>query len=341
MEQLQNEIPKIIFHDTEITDEKTPGFIIGIIDGDSTYIIPFGTSEKEGNTDISVDDRFCLGGNTKVFTGLLVRILEGKGLLSVNEKLNDLLPDSYANEYFSEVTIAHLLSHHSGLPKIPSGIGRREVNGNLYSAYSKRDLLDFYKNFIPLSEEIPHYKYSHLNYGLLEIGLEEKLKMPFEEIMHAYLIDPMGLGTLDLMKFDDKIATGYNLSMLIAIPTPYASNNGALGMVGSMNDLLKFLRNLLSADRYLTESINRSMQPILGATYTPYMHMASGWQIMEIKRKRNLYFHNGKAMGHHSFLALYPSTKTSVVILANSEYGTHDLGLLIMRMLNRNWKRKK
>ena len=341
IEQLRKEIPKIIFHDTEITFEQTPGFIVGIIDGDSTFILPFGSAEIDSEEMISSKDRFCLGGNSKVFTGLLTRVLEDKDKLSVEENLNDFLDKKWRNEAFSHLTIADLLSHHSGLPKIPPGIGEKEINGNLYGEYSKLDLLNFFKDFKPIPVKSNEYKYSHLNYGILEIALENRLQMPFKEIMQQYLINPLELSSIDYLNKNDQITTGYNLSIKKAFQIPYASNNAALGLVGSMNDLLSFLRIVLNSENHFSESITNSLKPINGPTYTPFMHMASGWQIIEIKRKRNLYFHNGKAMGHHTFMAMYPSTKTAIVVLANSEYGTHDLGLLIMRMVNKNWKRKK
>ena len=43
---LKVEIERIILHDTEISLDETPGFIIGIVDQDSTYYVEFGGDIK-------------------------------------------------------------------------------------------------------------------------------------------------------------------------------------------------------------------------------------------------------------------------------------------------------
>jgi len=40
-------------------------------------------------------------------------------------------------------------------------------------------------------------------------------------------------------------------------------------------------------------------------------------------------------------MSLVPQTETGVIVMANGEVGLNDLGILILRMINGNWKRKK
>ncbi|MBL0100392.1 MAG: hypothetical protein IPP49_10425 [Saprospiraceae bacterium] len=56
--QLRNEIEKIIRFDTEIDFNKTPGFIISVIDNDSVFHFSFGTKVRKTKQAISKDDIF-------------------------------------------------------------------------------------------------------------------------------------------------------------------------------------------------------------------------------------------------------------------------------------------
>jgi hypothetical protein len=45
-------------------------------------------------------------------------------------------------------------------------------------------------------------------------------------------------------------------------------------------------------------------------------------------------------LGHSAFIGICHTTQTAVVILANSETGTDDLGMEVLRIMNNNWHRK-
>jgi len=48
-----------------------------------------------------------------------------------------------------------------------------------------------------------------------------------------------------------------------------------------------------------------------------------------------VWMHTGHTAGHAAIVALAPRTHTAVVVLSNSAIGTGELGLLILRMINK------
>jgi len=68
---LRIEIDKLIRYDTEIDFKKLPGFLVAVIDNDSTYYFSFGTRLNAEKSNFSKDDIFELGSITKVFTSSL------------------------------------------------------------------------------------------------------------------------------------------------------------------------------------------------------------------------------------------------------------------------------
>ena len=110
-ENLRLEIEKLIYYDTEINHKKTPGFIVGIIDGDSTYTIPFGNSQKNKKALLNEYDIFELGSITKVVTSSLISILVAEGILSYDIPINEYLPEQYRNPRLNRLNLNNLINH--------------------------------------------------------------------------------------------------------------------------------------------------------------------------------------------------------------------------------------
>jgi len=85
--------------------------------------------------------------------------------------------------------------------QLPEGIGLKEKDpANPFGHYTKDDLLSYYqevdfnlikKNSKPsknLSKK--QYKYSHTNYGLLEIVLELVSEQTYEQLLQQYIFKP-------------------------------------------------------------------------------------------------------------------------------------------------------
>ena len=82
---------------------------------------------------------------------------------------------------------------------------------------------------------------------------------------------------------------------------------------------------------------------ILGSEHPSYnekLFYSSGWHGIKINKKTKALINNGNTSGHSAFIGMVPENRTAVVVLSNSAFGTKDLGLLILRMINYNWKRK-
>jgi hypothetical protein len=64
-----------------------------------------------------------------------------------------------------------------------------------------------------------------------------------------------------------------------------------------------------------------------------------GWNVKQLE-KNTILSQSGLTSGYNSFACMVPETSTAVIVLSNSIYGTQDLGLQILRMINENWKRE-
>ena len=339
-QSLYREIERIIIHDTDISYELTPGFIIAIIDGDSTYIEKFGSKATQRRTPINQNDIFEIGSVTKLFTSTMFDIAREENKISFQDPVNEYLPVEYRNSRLNNITIHDLINHQSGLPKRPYGFGKKELDPqNPYKYYTKEDLLSSYKAFIP---ESSGPQYSHMNYALLEIILENVYKKPYEEIIDENIFLPLGMENSFVHVKEDKsiLAAGLDRSGTEVAPREYASFAGSEAIKSSLNDLIRFMRvNLGWSDAPLTKVVQDNFEEE-NVSFNENIEVSNGWQILKINKRLDAAIHTGTTSGHSAFIGMIRTTGTGVIILSNSTFGTRDLGMLVLRMINNNWKRR-
>jgi len=343
LEHIKNEITKIIDYDTEIDFKNTPGFAVAIIDGDTSMVFGFGSNHPEYETELDEQSIFEIGSVTKSFTASLVSVLDAEDFLSFDDKVNDHLPSANKNPRLGDVTINDLLTHHSGLPKLPKYIGSKQKDPqNPYADYTKTDLLDFYSSFIP--DDKREFIYSHVNYGLLEIIIESVTGSDYESAMNSFLLTPLGLNNTYIHKTEDSdsaITYGFDRAGRQTKNWDFASFGASEGLKSNLNDLILFTRaHIGSTGSQLDFILAANHEPEVQTHYNDKIFAGKGWHIFNQKKNFNIITHSGKTYGHRAYISFIKETKTAVIILSNSSVGTEDLGLLILRMINDNWKRK-
>jgi serine-type D-Ala-D-Ala carboxypeptidase/endopeptidase len=324
-EQLKVEIDKILRFDTDIDLKKTPGFIVGVIDGDSTYILPFGHKYHKSNLPLSSTDIFEIGSVTKIFTSTLIDILTRKGIIRYTDPVNQYLPIEYTNPLLSSLTIHDLVHHQSGMSKRPERFGKKEKNfQNPYEFYGNKDLLSYYRDYIPRKNL--KFEYSHTNYALLELVITAATQLSYHDAIKRYILDEWGIDNafVDFTEEKSNILTpGYDRSLSQVEPWTFASFKGSEGLHIDMDGLLGFTQAVMTykySDNVYKPSFNKSL-----STY-------NGWNSIDMTGYKIL-SHTGKTSGHHAFIALVRERRAAVIILTNTSNGTEDLGFQILRMI--------
>ena len=341
--QLLKEINKIIYYDAQISYDQVPGFILGVIVGDSTYVYDFGSMEKNSNSLIIESSIFELGGISKVVTANIAHLLVKEGVFDYEESINAYLPEKYKNLSL-DITLKDIVTHTTGLPRLPHGIGVKEKQANNpYSHYTKRDFFEFYTNFrTKHTDKI--YQYSHVGFALLEYAIEYTLQKDFEDIMIEKLLKPLDMSDTRINLNADqqkRLAVGHNIIGKKAKPWSFHSFEASVGIKSSMNDLLKFSKMQLGITHSsLYEHIKETHVASEHTALDKNTHIGLGWHVIK-KKHTEVVAHSGSTAGHRAFIGLVDKTDTAVIILSNSENGMNSLGYLVLKMLNNNWKKIK
>lgn len=335
---LRKEIWKIIQHDTDISFEEIPGFILGIIDHDSVYMIGFGTAEKGSDQPVSNTSKFQIGGLTKVFTAHLCQILHDQNVLSYEKPVNEYLPDSFQNSILDQVSILDLLTHASGLQGPPENIGTVQTRvQDPYHNYGRHHLSEYLKNITVLNNDRT-YHYAHINYALIEIILEHITGQSFRILMDTYIFRPAGMIHSAIDDHPGQLTPGYDRTGRKIPPWNFGSFRASEGMVTTCGDLCRYLQAQLLSGQPV--SFHRLLPPRHKIEGTKKTYTATGWHLFKNRNAPDIYLHSGKTDGHAASIHFMPDTKTAVILLANSPGKMDGLATLVLRMLNDNWKRK-
>jgi CubicO group peptidase (beta-lactamase class C family) len=341
--QLVQEINKIIQYDSDVSYDLTPGFVVGILDGDSSYLLSFGKVAGTKNEPLPVNAVFETGSVSKALTSLLIFTLEAKGILKLSDKVNGFLPTEFQNPRLQNLTLIDLLNHTAHFPRRPSGFGEFEEDPqNPYQFYSKQNLLKYYSRYVPV-KGVSDFSYSHINYALLEIVIESATGLTYGDALDGFVLQPLGMANSFVDYREQKkdvVTAGIDRSLTAAEPWIFESFSASEGFKTTAADLLSFAKPFLG----LSGSQMDFYAPgILGSEHPSYnekLFYSSGWHGIKINKKTKALINNGNTSGHSAFIGMVPENRTAVVVLSNSAFGTKDLGLLILRMINYNWKRK-
>ena len=329
---LQKHIENTIYYDAKVRFQETPGFIIGVLIGDSTYVYSYGSQSKTDEVPITDSTLFELGGASKVFSASLLELLVQEGEMHYDSTLATYL----GNEKINTPSLFDVVTHHGGLPRMPQDFGAFELDiNNPYAHYTKSDLKQFYQKYSFL-KQTSTYEYSHLSYALLELAMEQQIGFSFEKALQQYILSPYSMTDtrLGFGKSQQQLAQGYSMIGEEVAPWSTPACHAAIGVQSSMRDLLQWIRIQIQTDTF--DGLHQKDKPTL---VDKNSYAAKGWHVIAPKRYFDIIAHSGSTAGHRIFMAFIKESQTGVVILSNSKVGTNGLGYMILKSINNDFKK--
>ncbi len=340
---LRQQLEKIIKHDTKISHDDIPGFVIGIIDGDSIFIETFGYSDNKLKTKLDPGASFQLGGLSKTFTALLCQLLADQQVIHLDSSIMNYLSLDWQNQKLTHLTPRQLLTHTSGLPTIPTNFPLDQDPRNRYARYTKDDLRKFFITLeVPVDTKFK-YRHAHLNYAIIEIILEHATGTKFDQLLTEHIFRPfdMDCSTCSNAHTTLSLSPGYDRKAQVAEPWTFSSFSGSEGIQSCMRDLCIFIQHMLNGNDSHAASFQSLLPKHQKIPHSKRSYVATGWHLMQHKNKDPIYLHSGKTNGHAASIHFIKETKTAVVVLTNAPGQLDGLATLILRLINYNWKRKK
>jgi CubicO group peptidase (beta-lactamase class C family) len=260
---------------------------------------------------------YRIGSVTKSFTSAAVVNLKRDGLIdNFDQPLSDFDEEFPMGD---QITIQHLLNHHSGIPDYEQAISKYAKENNQF--IEPDEIYDIIMEAIEEDglEFTPgkHFSYSNSNYLILGLLIEALTDMTYQEYLQEKVYAPLNLN--HTAKGPDEIignerAQGYNNGKKV---DPYQMQiaYSAGELESTIQDLEKWGTALLGD--YFTAA---EKEAVFAAPYgqegvnTP----GAGWFTLNIEGQV-IYHHGGDIDGFTSFLILIPESNGLIILLSNEQ----------------------
>lgn len=270
----------------------------------------YGSANLEWNIPNDATTKFRIGSLTKQFTAASILLLEERGKLKVDDPVTQYMPDAPAA--WDKITIYHLLTHTSGLPNFTGFADYRPLAP---FATTPEGLVARFRDK-PLDFQ-PGEKWSYSNSGYVLLGyLVEKITGgTYQAFLQQHIFTPLGMkdsGYDSNTAIIPHRAAGYVPSAqgplnagFVHMTIPHAA--GAL--YSTTEDLLRWEQGLFGGSVLSAASLQKMTTPFKS-------DYAFGVRVRTVGQRR-VVEHNGGIDGFNTYLAYYPDSQTTIVVLGN------------------------
>jgi CubicO group peptidase (beta-lactamase class C family) len=280
-------------------------------DGKVLYTRAIGYSQINGSErkPATTSTRYRVGSITKTFTAAMIFQFVEEGKLKLSDTLDKFLPQI---PNAGKITIAHILTHHSGIHDF---IREPDFRAWSLSARTKDETLAFIAKGKPDFEPGEKRSYSNAGYVLLGFVIEKLDGKPYQDALKKRITGKLGLkdtyagtGKTDVSKkesFSYSYAGDWKQHEEMDLSVP----GGAAAIISTPSDLVKFIQALFDGRLISQENVNQ---------------MKNGIGMSENKLGgKTVYGHSGGTDGFSSTVFYLPEEKLAVAYTANAKVYSH------------------
>ena len=301
------------------------GVVLYAEQGELVYEEAFGWRDlnKRHKDSIRIDDAFQLSSDSKMFTAEAVMLLKADGKLDYDDEVRKYVPEfPYAG-----VTIRHLLTHCSGLPRYDSMAD--EFWPDRKKPFSNEALIAMLAEKTPDPYGTPGggYFYNNINYALLASVVERASGQHFEDFMRERIFEPCGMTHSYIYSMRDDTAVSLYMPVEVHGHDVYRSGpvkaqndylNGVMGdkiMFSTVEDLYRYNQALDQA-LLLPDSLQREAFMPGSPKWKNDENYGFGWRMS--KEHPDAYFHFGWWKGYRSLIVRDVAHRRFLAILTNT-----------------------
>lgn len=289
------------------------GISLAIVqDRETVYLKGYGTAGS--GRPMTPQTPMYIGSQSKSFTGLAVAQLAEQGKIDLQAPVQTYLPwfrvaDPEASK---KITVTHLLSHTSGLSEagftsiLPVDASNVDAARALASA----------RLTAPVGAR---HQYFNFGYDVLAVIIEEVSGQRYEDYVQEHIFNPLGL----TRTFTDPaparqagLSQGYSRFFGFTVPQgqPHRRFEISAGyIISTAEDMARYATAMLNDGSYGEAQV---LSPAwMRRLFTPVQGYAMGWVVQPGHIN-----HGGANETFKTFVDLYPSKKTGIVLLINQGY---------------------
>lgn len=216
----------------------------------------YGMANLELGVALRPEHVFRIGSTTKLFTATAIMLLVDEGRIALDAPVKRYLADAPAA--WDGVTIAHLLTHTSGIPNLSMDSGYWRTTARL--EHTPRELVEPVRDrpleFAPGSR----FAYNNTGYNLLGLVIEQVSGQEYYDFLERRIARPLGLAHTregSDSRLIPGLVTGYRGGPAPAWPLAASNYYAAGGLVSTVDDLAAFMLALQSGTLVSAAGVQR------------------------------------------------------------------------------------
>jgi CubicO group peptidase (beta-lactamase class C family) len=318
--KLNAQVQKIdSFINQQMKQQGIVGLSIGIVkNGKLLMAKGYGYANVEYKVPASEHSVYKLASVSKHMVATGIMLLAQERNLDLSDPITKFFNDAPAS--WNQVTVRHLLNHTSGLQRESPAFRNMVVQPDsvlIKAAYTT--------NFIfPTGT---NWQYCNLGYFMLADIIRQVSGQPFPDFMRERVFRRNGLQNTQVTTLIDIVpnrAAGYVRvrpdSLVNAVNNVALRPSGAF--LSTIDDMIKW-EMLMQNNQFLSKNTWQQMwtdtvkTPDKNKDGTP-VYYGYGWSVLKLGN-RNLVSHGGSLQGFRTIYYRFPSERTAIIILTNSE----------------------
>jgi D-alanyl-D-alanine carboxypeptidase len=315
-----------------------PGIALAVTDSERTlYETVTGYADIERQIPLSISHRFEIGSISKSFASIAILQLAEKGILSLDDPVEKILPIFKVRSQFEPIRLWHLLSHTAGITS-----GTDLCTDGRYEVWALR-------NTEAAEPPDEYYHYSNVGYRTLGLILEKYTGHPCSQVVEDNILQPLGMlhssasvrhairenlavGYTDL--YDDRpYPTGRPL-----VRAPWVQSFTADGnIISTAEDMALYLRMLLNrgigpnGPILSGDSFERLIEPVIWDAANS-SHYALGLRISTVNGVE-VVKHTGSMVGYVSAIQVDLHSGVGLAVLINGPGNADEIASWVMQNL--------
>lgn len=193
--------------DARARDDGMSGLVSIDVDGDPVFVRAYGLADRAYGVPNTASTRFALASVSKGFTAMAVLSLVEDGILSLDTTARELLHDDLPL-VDDAVTIAHLLSHTSGIGDYIDEEGGGDIDDHVLPIPVHR--LDTAEAFVEVVDGFPQvsapgdrFRYNNGGFVVLALLAERASGVPFHALVGERVFDRAGMADSGFLRLDE------------------------------------------------------------------------------------------------------------------------------------------
>lgn len=264
---------------------------------------------------------FEIGSVSKTMTAFLAARAVEQGTMALEAPIATYLPPDTAVPAYGDqaITVAHLLTHTSGLPTVPASWIPDMDPSDPYAHVDDARLLEALADTELTQAPGSTWAYSNFGYMTLSFAVARAFEGGLESALHDELFAPLGMSAFLQPPPGTELATPH---LSNGTPTPTWTFSPDLAGVGgvhaSLDDMTRYAQAVLGdAPAELTSTFELATAEL---RHEPPA-MAMGWVLLDIGGRQVL-AHDGGTGGSSAIVLVDREGARAVVLLCDTSWGT-------------------